>query len=242
MRAIVALPFILIASAAAAADFPRQPAYVAPLTVQTTPVWSGFYLGGNVGGGWAKASSEFSTTGPVFGTANNPMSGVTGGVTLGYNWQSGPFVFGGETDFQYSGINGSLSTSCPAATCLVPVSASYDQKVHWFGTVRGRAGYAQDGWLIYATGGYAYARLETTATASAGGASASLSQNDNRNGWTVGGGIEVALTSHWSAKAEYLYMNFGSHTTTWPVPGLPSLTDNTKLDMNVVRAGVNYRF
>ena len=151
-------------------------------------------------------------------------------------------VFGGETDFQYSGINGSLSTSCPAATCLVPVSASYDQKVHWFGTVRGRAGYAQDGWLIYATGGYAYARLETTATASAGGASASLSQNDNRNGWTVGGGIEVALTSHWSAKAEYLYMNFGSHTTTWPVPGLPSLTDNTKLDMNVVRAGVNYRF
>ncbi|MFA6265939.1 MAG: outer membrane protein [Pseudolabrys sp.] len=242
MRTIVALPLILIASAAAAADFPGRPAYVAPLPVQTAPVWTGFYLGGNAGGGWSNARSDFSTTGPVFGTANNHMSGAAGGLTLGYNWQSGPLVFGGETDFQFSGIDGSLSTSCPAATCLVPLSASYDQKVKWFGTARGRVGYAQQGWLIYATGGYAYARLETNATANTGGTSASMSQHANRNGWTVGGGIEVALTSHWSAKAEYLYMDFGSQTTTWAVPGLPSLTDSTKLDMNIVRAGVNYRF
>lgn len=108
--------------------------------------------------------------------------------------------------------------------------------------MRGRLGYAQDGWLIYVTGGYAYARLETYASATAGGSSATLSQKDFRNGWAAGAGIEVALNPRWSIKAEYLYMDLGSATTNWAVPGLPTLTDNTKLNMNVVRTGVNYRF
>lgn len=240
MRTIVALPLLMAVSTASAADFPRRPAYVEPPVA--VPTWAGFYVGGNIGGGWARARSDFSTTGPVFGTADNHMSGVAGGVTLGYNWQRGPLVLGAETDFQFANIDGTLSTSCSAALCGVPLSASYDQKVPWFGTARGRVGYAQDGWLIYATGGYAYARLETSASATVGATTATLSQNSVRSGWTAGGGIEVALTSHWSAKAEYLYMDFGNSTTTWSVPGLPTLTDDTKLNMNLVRAGVNYRF
>lgn len=170
------------------------------------------------------------------------MTGVAGGAQLGYNWQTGPFVFGAEADFQFANVDGSLSTSCSAALCGVPLSASYNQNIPWFGTARGRVGYAQDGWLIYATGGYAYARLETSASATAGANTATLSQQDFRNGWTAGGGIEVALTPSWSVKAEYLYMDFGSSTTTWAVPGLPTLTDSTALNMNVVRTGVNYRF
>ncbi|MCK9914769.1 porin family protein [Microbacteriaceae bacterium K1510] len=241
MRTIAVLPLLMIVSAASAADLPRRPAYVeSPLPA--APTWSGFYVGGNVGGGWAKARSDFSTTGPIFGTANNQMSGVAGGLTLGYNWQSGPLVLGAETDFQFANLDGSLSTSCSTALCGMPLSATYDQKVPWFGTVRGRVGYAQDGWMAYATGGYAYARLETNASATAGAATASMSQSSVRSGWTAGGGIEVALTTHWSAKAEYLYMDFGSNTMTWSVPGLPTLASDTKLNMNVVRAGVNYRF
>jgi outer membrane immunogenic protein len=69
-----------------------------------------------------------------------------------------------------------------------------------------------------------------------------MSQHDFRNGWTAGGGIEVALTRRWSLKAEYLYMDFGTSTTTWAVPGLPTLSDSTRLNMNTVRAGLNYRF
>jgi outer membrane immunogenic protein len=210
--------------------------------VQALPVWAGFYVGGNIGGGWAKTASDFSTTGPVFGTANNQMTGFAGGAQLGYNWQRGPLVLGGEADFQFANIDGSLSINCPVGLCGAPLSATFEQKVPWFGTARGRIGYAQDTWLIYATGGYAYAKLETTASARAGGTTASLSQDNIRNGWTAGGGIEVALTPHWSVKAEYLYMNFGTATTTWSTPGLPKLTDQTKLDMNVVRTGVNYRF
>ncbi|MDI1346561.1 MAG: outer membrane beta-barrel protein [Pseudolabrys sp.] len=122
------------------------------------------------------------------------------------------------------------------------LSARYDQKMPWFGTVRGRLGYAQDSWLLYTTGGYAYTRLETEASATAGAGTATLSQHDFRNGWAIGGGIEVALMQRWSLKAEYLYMDFGKSTTTWAVPGLPTLTDTTKLNMNLVRVGVNYRF
>jgi outer membrane immunogenic protein len=210
--------------------------------VQPVPVWSGFYVGGNVGGGWANASSDFSTTGPVFGTANNNMAGIAGGVQAGYNWQQGPLLLGAEADFQFANIDGTISANCPAGLCGVPVTASFEERVPWFGTVRGRIGYAQDTWLMYATAGYAYAKLETTASASAGGATASLSQDTMRNGWTAGGGIEVALTPRWSIKAEYLYMNFGSATMAWAVPGLPTLNEQNKLDMNVVRTGINYRF
>jgi outer membrane immunogenic protein len=242
MRTTTILSILMIAGTASAADFPRRPAFIEPPLVQAAPVWAGFYVGGNIGGGWANARADFSTTGPVFGTADNHMTGLAGGAQLGYNWQAGPLVLGAETDFQLANIRGSLSTNCSAAVCGVPLSASYEQKIPWFGTVRGRLGYAQDGWLIYVTGGYAYARLETNASATAGASSATLSQKDFRNGWTAGAGIEVALNPRWSIKAEYLYMDLGSATTNWAVPGLPTLTDNTKLNMNVVRTGVNYRF
>jgi len=244
MRAIVIAAFSLLALAAtaSASDLPRGPRYQPAPILQATSTWDGFYVGGNLGGGWANARSDFSAAGVVFGTADNHMAGFAGGAQLGYNWQRGPYVFGAETDFQLANIKGSLSTSCSAAQCGVPLAASYEQKMPWFGTVRGRIGYAQDGWLLYATGGYAYARLTTNASASAGGVSASLSQQDFRSGWTVGGGVEVALTPRWSLKTEYLYMDFGSKNTTWTVTGLPALGDSTKLNVNLVRTGVNYRF
>ena len=239
---IAALPLLALAATASAADLARRPSYIAPSLVHAPPSWEGFYVGGNIGGGWAHVPADFSTTGPVFGTADNHMTGFAGGAQLGYNWQRGPLVLGAETDFQFTNIKGSLSTSCAATLCGVSQAASYDQKVPWFGTVRGRVGYAQDGWLLYATGGYAYARLETDASASAGALMATLSQKEFRNGWTAGGGIEVALNPHWSLKAEYLYMDFGASSTTWTVPGLPTLNDSSKLNMSVVRTGVNYRF
>lgn len=240
MRTISALLVLTFAGTASAADFPRY-APVGPAAVTPAPLWSGPYIGGHIGGGWATARSDFSTTGPAFGTADNRLAGIAGGLQLGYNWQSRHWVYGAEADFSITNMDGSLATSCPAALCGIALAATYDQKMPWFGTVRGRLGYAQDGWLIYVTGGYAYTRLQTEATASAGAGTA-LSQHTFRNGWTAGGGIEVALTRQWSLKTEYLYMDFGSHTTTWTVPGLPALTDATKLNMNLVRAGVNYRF
>ena len=113
---------------------------------------------------------------------------------------------------------------------------------------RARLGYAQDSWLIYATGGYAYANLETNALAAAGPLSARSSPREIRSGRTAGAGIEVGFAPNWSAKLEYLYADFGNVRTTWLaptvplLPPLPALNDDARLTMNVVRAGVNYRF
>ena len=164
---------------AQAADLPRS-VYVPAPTAFTH--WTGFYIGGNVGGGWASAETDFSVGGAPFASATNNLNGVLGGVQLGYNWQTGPAVFGVETDFQFTGMQGTLTApTCAAAVCGVTTNASYSQKLPWFGTVRGRLGYAQDSWLVYGTGGYAYARLETEVAP----ASNSPSRGTGARGWSI---------------------------------------------------------
>jgi outer membrane immunogenic protein len=221
-----------------AADLPWAP----PAGPPTIADWSGFYLGLNGGGGFASGRSAFGVAGATFATVSNPLTGAAGGVQAGWNAQAGPLVYGLEADFQASSLKGAISAPCAAGLCGIALTADYSQRVPWFGTVRGRFGYAAAGWLIYATGGYAYARVETEATATAGAATAAVSFKDIRSGWTAGGGIEVALTGHWSARLEYLYADLGSRQTEFVFTGLPVVTDDARLDMSVVRAGVNYRF
>ena len=242
-KAILAAGSIaLMSGAALAADLPRRmPPAPPPLAL---PAWTGFYLGVNAGGGWAKADSGLSVLGgPVFATGVNSLEGAVGGGQIGYNWQNGPSMFGVEADFQASGLKDTLNAPCPLGFCAgLGLAASFTQKMPWFGTVRGRLGLATDAWLIYVTGGYAYARFDAEASASALGATATISQNETRNGWAVGGGIEAALTRNWSAKVEYLYLDFGTSNIAWTIPGLPTLNDASKIHVNVFRAGVNYRF
>ncbi len=240
MRNLVIALLTLAANAGAvsAADLPGR----MPPPMQAIFTWTGFYVGVNVGGGWSNANTDFSTAGfPSFANVDNHMSGVIAGGQAGYNWQSGAWVFGVEADFQYSGMKGGISAPCPAGICL-GLAASFDHSMPWFGTARGRIGYASAGWLLYATGGYAYSRLEAHASASAGGLGVSIDRDQNRQGWTAGGGIEVAFGGNWSAKVEYLYMDFGSHNGSWTLTGLPTITDSTQLQSNIVRGGVNYRF
>jgi len=227
---------------AQAADLSQSNPVYAPVPAAFTN-WTGFYLGGNVGGGWASAKTDFSVGGAGFASATNNLSGVLGGAQLGYNLQAGPAVFGVEADFQFTGMKGTLQApTCPAATCGVTTSASYSQKLPWFGTVRGRLGYAQDSWLIYGTAGYAYARLETEASASAGVTSVNLSRDETRSGWAVGGGIELAFARNWTARLEYLYIDLGRTNAALAIPGLPTISEDSRVTENLVRLGVNYRF
>ncbi|MGN6748900.1 MAG: outer membrane protein, partial [Xanthobacteraceae bacterium] len=85
-------------------------------------------------------------------------------------------------------------------------------------------------------------RVALKGTATGGGVNASLTQNATPSGWTIGGGTEVALGPNWSARLEYLYVDLGRVNNTIVVTGAPSLTDSARIQMNVVRAGVNYRF
>ncbi len=186
--------------AAIAADIPRGPApYYSPASVYN---WSGVYAGLNVGYEWGKVANS----------SINPR-GIAGGGQFGYNWQSGQFVFGGETDIQYSGADDTF--------------APYKFSNPWFGTLRGRVGVALNNILLYATGGLAYGDLK--------GELVGLSESKTLTGWTGGLGMEVGFTPNWSAKVEYLYMDLGNRT--YSITGV----DNG-LQASMLRFGINYHF
>jgi outer membrane immunogenic protein len=240
--ALAAVALLATCAAAAAADLPRPP----PVAVAPAPYmgWTGFYIGVNAGGGMGNGRHDFGIEGgPAFASVNNLIQGAIGGAQVGFDWQTGIAVVGAEADFQGTGLKGSLTAPCLPALCGLPLAATYSQKLPWFGTVRGRLGVTSNGWMIYATGGLAYGSVENYAAATAGAASAVATLNQKRVGWTIGGGVEVAFAPGWSAKLEYLYFEFGRIDLTYVVGGgLPNITDSSLVSMNVVRAGLNYRF
>src|SRR5581483_10052406 len=197
---LIAIAILSVTSAVSyGADLPRPIPYKAYTPYEKVRDWTGFYAGVNLGGGFANTNSDFSSGGTGFASASNNLTRFIAGVQLGYNWQSAPAVFGVEADFQYSGQKGSIvAPPCPAAVCGVATSASYSQSIPWFGTARARIGYAADGWMLYATGGYAYADLKSDAVATAGATTAAASQTQFRNGWTIGAGAEMMLGNNWS--------------------------------------------
>lgn len=200
---------IAVPAFVAAAMFLAAPAVAADMNRGYAPApysafsWAGLYAGANIGG-------QF---GSVTNSGVDP-TGFMGGLQVGYNWQTGQFVYGIEGDIQFSGAddtNGGRKFSNP-----------------WFGTVRGRIGYAWNtNLLLYATGGLAYGegKLETLGT----------SESHSHFGWTVGVGGEWALARNWSVKAEYLFINLTDERYT--LTGL-----NHEFETNLLRFGFNYRF
>src|SRR6185312_443033 len=220
MRCALGLVAVIVASlgsAAVAADLPRKApvSYIAPQPVMT---WTGFYVGANAGYGWANV-----------GTAgvSNDLKGFIGGGQLGYNWQTGAWVFGVEGDFQ----GGNESRSDTAT--LAGISFTVDQKIQWFATARGRIGYAFDAWMLYFTGGAAWQNYKLSVSALGG----SIDDNTTKMGWTVGGGLEWMFMPRWSAKLEYLYMDTGDTDVT-----LFGTTFTGRAKNNIARIGVNYHF
>jgi outer membrane immunogenic protein len=193
----------IAACAAFAADLPRgsAPYYSAPAATDLYN-WSGPYAGLNVGYEWGRITN----------TSGSP-SGFAGGGQAGYNWQSGQFVFGGETDLQITGADDTF--------------APYEFSNPWFGTLRGRAGVAFNNVLLYATLGLAYGGVK--------GQFWGLDETKTEFGWTGGIGAEYGFTPNWSAKIEYLYMDLASQTF--------SITGTADgLHANLVRLGLNYHF
>jgi outer membrane immunogenic protein len=231
--------FVLLAAASAeAADMSVRPAYAPP----PAPVysWTGMYWGANVGYSWGKSKYDATLTG--VGTVSNSQNidGAIGGVQTGYNYQFGAWVWGLETDFQASGQKGSSTF-----TGVLPLtSITTDDKLDWFGTVRGRLGVlATPNILFYGTGGAAYGLVKNSATITVAGLSAVASSSDLRAGWTAGGGVEGALGGGWSAKVEYLYLDLGRTERTFSGLGLGTIaTETRETTDNIVRVGLNYKW
>jgi outer membrane immunogenic protein len=199
-------------SAALAADIaprarqaPREPLYVAYN-------WTGAYIGLNGGGGWG--NSNFSA--PFSSNSIRTSGGLIGG-TLGYNWQAGQMVYGLEGDIDWTNLRG--SGACALTSC--------EARNSWLGTARGRLGYAMDRVMPYVTGGLAVGDIRTS-VAGVGSASST------KAGWTLGGGIEAAISGPVTAKVEYLYVDLGR--------GGSVLGSDASFHTNILRAGINYRF
>ncbi|HWK95032.1 MAG TPA: outer membrane protein [Pseudolabrys sp.] len=211
---------VLSFSAANAADLGRRPAAMptkAPAYVSPLYNWSGLYAGLNGGGAWGRSS----VTGPLSTGGNFRNSGGFIGGTLGYNYQINQTVLGLETDLDWSNIKGS-------AACAVGVSC--EVKNTWLGTVRGRVGYAMgaSGTILpYFTGGLAYGGVKTSADGLG-------STSSTKAGWTLGGGVEAAISGPWTAKIEYLYVDLQN-------TGAPA-GSTSRFRTNEVRGGINYRF
>jgi len=199
--AMTVASLVVAAGTATAADLPRSSApYYSPAPAVYN--WGGAYAGLNVGYEWGRITN--SSISP---------SGLEGGLQAGYNWQSGQFVFGGETDIQVSGADDTF--------------APYKFANPWFGTLRGRAGYAMNNILFYGTFGLAYGQLRGTFLG--------LDESKTHTGWAGGLGMEVGMTPNWSAKIEYLYMDLSNRA--YSITG----TSNG-FETNMVRFGVNYHF
>jgi outer membrane immunogenic protein len=225
-----------------AAQSPRRTALLPDLP--QTYSWTGFYIGGTIGQGWSNNATGCSFVGAAAdspcipaGPPNVKQNGILGGVEAGYNWQAGNWLLGIESDF--SALDVSDVAHFPAAdTAYAPaqISSRYD----WLGTLRGRAGFAVDRTLLYATGGLAYARINQAYSDSGN----VLQSSGQKNGWTAGGGVEYALTKNWSVKAEYLYVKLSD--SSFVVPESAIAGDITALqlknNLNIIRGGLDYRF
>jgi opacity protein-like surface antigen len=152
--------------------------------------------------------------------------GLMGGLGLGYNWQSGAFIYGLGADFYMGKASGS------ASDCGTPVHEC-GGAIRSLGTVRGLVGWSMGNWMPYVTGGYAYGDVQAYDSFYGGSGSHYLS------GWTIGGGIEAVIAGPWSAKLEYLYIDLGKSHHYDIVPGVPEFVD---VSASVIRLGLNYRF
>ncbi len=209
-------------------------------------VWTGFYAGVNGGGSFGD-SENLRITG-LRGTEADIgqfyRDGGFGGGQIGYNWSGfggNQVVFGIETDIQGSSIGSSFNRNdLQYGGRAADFNAS--QNIDYFGTVRGRLGYGFGSAMIYATGGFAYANVDTKVSLNVGNGSITNSMNSNQleTGWVVGGGLEYLFAPNWSAKVEYQYIDLsncsvGTTASDGHVDHMPF--DNT---FNTVRAGINY--
>ena len=202
---------------------------------RTAPVepWTGPYVGINGGYAWG-GNSNATGYSPVIGSysivgggavdAAFGSNGWFGGAQAGYNWQRGNLVLGIEADIQGGDIKGSATTAGPTTA---------ENSLDWFGTVRGRVGYAVGSALLYGTGGFAAGGVQDKLTA--GGTT--VKHDATATGYAAGGGLEYAFSPSWSGKAEYQYINLGSDSLTDAGSGATATFNH---EYNTVRLGLNY--
>jgi outer membrane immunogenic protein len=214
---------LALVAPAAAADLPtrytKAPPATAPALIYN---WTGFYIGGHLGGGFGGGNS-------IQGTGGRFLGGVEGGADYQFspNWLVGAEV-------QYSWLGGNNNSR------LFPGGNLVTMNDNQLGSVTGRVGYTWGPGLLYGKGGFAWKDNSNLRVTNAGVPQAFATTGNNRNGYTVGAGVEYMFAPSWSAKVEYQYYDFGTTTFTAAPAGLAGT--RIRDDEHTVKAGLNYRF
>jgi outer membrane immunogenic protein len=234
--------------------------------------WTGFYVGGTVGAAWTHSDVSLSAANDpssalVWNAADIPGLNALGspnlraanaifGAKAGYNQQWGVWVLGLEGDISYLRFNQTSNTSGNPFLTFAPGSAAFTENVstNWVATVRPRIGYAFDRALAYATGGFAFGRVGFSnsyigfSPHGFGNETLNLSASQTKTGWSLGGGVDYALTNNWILSLEYLHVDLGTLSTSGTVRQASNaavtstMNFSVKLQSDIVRAGIAYKF
>ena len=219
---------VLFGGSALAADL-RRPAYTPPPPVFS---WTGFYIGGNLGGAWARGSVNDS----LFGlSASSDRSGFIGGGQVGVNYQFSNIVLGAEWDFDWTSLDATGNGRFVPGVGTLQGSAN----TRWISTLAARFGVVlNNGVLLYGKAGGAW--VDNNATITNLNTGASISASNRNSGWVVGGGVEWAIAGNWSAKLEYDFVQLDD-LTFGPGPFLGN-TFTASREIQMFKVGLNYRF
>jgi high affinity Mn2+ porin len=211
-----------------AADLIGQMPSQATLSVAIPYNWTGAYFGGHVGYGRGYGRSTLFDSNPTAVGAS--FGSLFGGLQFGYNHLLPSRLFVGiEGDISFpnyldDGIVASRSTPASNVT----------EQLDFVSTVRGRAGYAFDHWLFYATGGLAWSQARFREDSNLTGNEDKILRM--RAGWALGAGAELAIAPSWTARLEYLYDRLGKASGTFPSG---TGYESTTFDLNSLRLGFN---
>jgi outer membrane immunogenic protein len=224
------------------ADMPvKAPVSQAPPVVVYN--WTGCYVGGHAGYGWGRSESTATTANSNFpvGFVFDPtdLRGAIAGGQAGCNYQMDHLVFGVEGDFSWSDIKGDETSISPLITGNSTTSST---KLTWLADITGRAGYAWNNWLLYAKGGAAWTHVDGSSVTGPVVVNTTAG-SETRSGWIIGGGVEWGFASHWSAKIEYDYFDFGTADIIRVTAsnGFQNHRDS-KLTVNVAEIALNFHF
>lgn len=221
--------------------------------------WTGIYVGAHGGKAWSTVDGSMvytdATPGDGFDASGKSLdgNGAIYGGQIGFNYQAGRMVFGIEADGSWAEIDGGERFLPYPVNWPANGSPAWDidTSVDWLASIRARVGLTAGNTLVYATGGAAFAGIENRLNVVGPGYNGNGRKSEDVTGWTVGGGIEYALSRQWTIRAEYLYYRFddvggilpGTQTTSCK-PACPHTTDGFggDLELHAVRIGANHSF
>lgn len=216
--------------------------------------WTGFYIVGNLGAAFNSSNVDEDVNSGDLGDLGKELKDkvqsnetvFTAGGGLGYTWQLDTIVLGAEADINYTGFDDSRHRTRDIAG-IGTVETDLGMQADWFGTVRGRLGFAADNVLIYGTGGLAYGNVQGDGRITLDNGDFFKGSESSTNwGWTLGGGAEVAFDENWVGGAEVLYVDLGSSDFDFENGAVNEVHEkiNGHIDeaFTVVRTTIKYKF